>query len=304
MELRHLRYFVALAEELHFRRAAERLHIEQSPLSRAIKDLEYDLGVQLFARTTRNTRLTWAGEVFLGEARRVLTALEQAKRSGKAAGAGFRGSLRIAVSDGTATPRFAALLARCREDEPDVRVQLFEVPLGLQLLGLRTDLYDIGFAHAAPDADGLAALPAWTDPLMLAIPARHPLLAHKRVPLAELLRYPMILFHPEQAEGLHRQVERLLRTIDAEPNVVEHVVGFETMMALVAAGYGVGFANASLLSRYKHPEVIARPLAGRSAALTTYLLRPDVPPSEQLGRFIGRVVSGSDDDEAKHDGSR
>lgn len=117
MELRHLRYFIALGEELSFRRAAERLHVDQSPVSRAIQDLEYDLGVQLFARTTRNTRLTWAGEVFLGEARRVLTALEQAKRSGKAAGAGSRGSLRTAVSDGTATPRLAELLARCRESE-------------------------------------------------------------------------------------------------------------------------------------------------------------------------------------------
>ena len=78
MELRHLRYFIAVAEELHFARAAERLHIEQSPLSRAIKDLEYDLDVQLFERTTRSTRLTWAGQVFLDEAHRVLSRLEQA----------------------------------------------------------------------------------------------------------------------------------------------------------------------------------------------------------------------------------
>ncbi|AKC86321.1 LysR family transcriptional regulator [Pseudoxanthomonas suwonensis] len=290
MELRHLRYFIAVGEEQHFGRAAERLHIEQSPLSRAIKDLEYDLGTQLLERTTRNTRLTWAGEVFLKEAKRVLAALEQAKISGRAAGAGFRGSLRIAMSDGTASPQFAALLARCREQEPDVRLRLFEVPLAQQLLGLRTDLYDVGFAHASPDVDGVAAVPAWIDPLVLAIPARHPLLAHKRVPLADLLHYPLVLFHPELAEGAHRQAQRLLRAVDAEPTVVERVAGFDTMMALVAAGYGVGFANATQLNQYRHPEVIARPLAGRSAVLTTYLLRPDVPPSEQLGRFIERAV--------------
>ena len=290
MELRHLRYYIAVAEELHFARAAERLHIDQSPLSRAIKDLEYDLGVQLLARTTRNTRLTWAGEVFLAEAKRVLAAFEQAKRSGKAAGSGFRGALRIALSDGTATPQFATLLASCREEEPDVRIQLFEVPLAQQVFGLRNDLYDAGFAHASPEAEGLAAVPAWTDPLVLAIPARHPLLAHRRVPLAELLRYPLVLFHPELAEGAHLQVDRLLRTLEAEPMVMERVAGFDAMMALVSAGYGVGFANASQLGHYKHPEVIARPLAGRSAVLTTYLLRPAVEPSEQLGRFIGRAV--------------
>lgn len=298
MELRHLRYFIAVAEELHFARAAERLHIDQSPLSRAIKDLEYDLGTQLLARTTRNTRLTWAGEVFLVEARRVLAALEQAKASGKAAASGFRGAIRVAVSDGVSSPRFAELLAQCREEEPDVRIRLYEVPLAQQILGLRTDLYDVGLAHAAPEADGLASVPAWTDPLVLAIPARHPLLAHKRVPLAELLHYPLVLFHPKLAEGTHRQVERLLQAVDAEPAVVERAASFELMMALVSAGYGVGFANGAQLHRYRHPEVIARPLAGRSAVLTTYVLRPDVEPSEQLGRFIGRAASVEGEDQS------
>lgn len=296
MELRHLRYFIAVAEELHFARAAERLHIDQSPLSRAIKDLEYDLGAQLLARTTRNTRLTWAGEVFLVEARRVLAALEQAKVSGKAAGSGFRGSIRVVVSDGVASLQFAALLARCREEEPDVRIRLFEAPLAQQILGLRTDEYDVGFTYASAGAGGLVVVPAWTDPLALAIPARHPLLAHKRVQLDELLRYPLVLFHPGLAEGAHRQIERLLHSVDSEPVVVEHVASLELMMALVAAGYGVGFANASHLDRYRHPEVIARPLAGRAAVLTTCLLRPDMAPSEELGRFIGRAVSTADAD--------
>lgn len=299
MELRHLRYFIAVAEERSFTRAAERLHVDQSPLSRAIKDLEYDLGTQLLSRTTRNTRLTWAGEVFLVEARRVLTALEQAKVSGKSAGSGFRGLIRVAISDGVASPQFAALLARCREDEPDVRLRVFEVPLGQQVLGLRTDEYDVGFSYASSDAEGLMAAPAWSDPLVLAIPARHPLLVHKRVPLGELLHYPLVQFHPELAAGAYRQMERLLRTLDVEPTVVEHVASFQLMMALVAAGYGVGFVNASQLSFYQSPEVIARPLAGGSAMLTTYLLRPDAPPSEQLGRFIERAVRTNGDESDK-----
>lgn len=101
-----------------------------------------------------------------------------------------------------------------------------------------------------------------------------------------------MLFHAEQAEGAHRQqVERLLRTVDVEPMVVEQAASVGLMPALVAAGYGVGFANASLSRRYRNLEVIARPLAGRSALLTTYLLRPDAAPTEQLGRLIGRAVA-------------
>src|SRR5690606_12550279 len=115
MELRHLRCFIVLAEELHFTRAAERLHIEQSPLSRTIKELEDELGVLLFTRDRRGTRLTQAGAVFLQDVRRVFTTLEQARENARAGSAGYRGSLRIAVSDGAVDPRLSAFLARCRE---------------------------------------------------------------------------------------------------------------------------------------------------------------------------------------------
>lgn len=148
MELRHLRCFIAVAEELHFARAAERLHIEQSPLSRAIKELEEELGVSLFARTTRSTRLTRAGNLFLEHVPRVFAALEQARDSVRAAANGFHGQLRIALSDGITPSRLPALLAQCRLDEPEVDIRLFEVPLSQQIKGLIDDLYDVGFAQS------------------------------------------------------------------------------------------------------------------------------------------------------------
>lgn len=293
MELRHLRYFIAVAEELHFARAAERLHIEQSPLSRAIKDLEYDLDVQLFERTTRSTRLTWAGQVFLDEAKRVLSAVEQAKASVKAAATGYRGTLRIALSDGIDPVRLAALLAQCREEEPDVEIRLFEVPLAQQLKGLRDDLYDAGFSQAVDVGEDIVNQPVWSDPLVIAVPARHPLLAHKRIPLEELIRYPLVLCHPEICEGSYRQIDRILRTVHAEPIVAEHAATFDLMMTLVAAGYGLSMVSESHLMVCRHPEVVARPLAGRSHLLTTYLLRPNTESSEPLSRFVGRLLEAT-----------
>ncbi|MDO8890735.1 MAG: LysR substrate-binding domain-containing protein [Sulfurimicrobium sp.] len=293
MELRHLRYFIAVAEELHFARAAERLHIEQSPLSRAIKDLEYDLSVQLFERTTRSTRLTWAGQVFLDEAKHVLSAVDQAKASVKAAATGYRGTLRIALSDGIDPLRLAALLAQCREDEPDVEIRLFEVPLAQQLKGLRGGLYDAGFAQASDVGEDVVVQSVWSDSLIIAVPARHPLLAHKRIPLTELIRYPLVLCHPEICEGCYRQIERILRTVDVEPLVAEHAATFDLMMTLVAAGYGLSFASESHMMVCRHPEVVARPLAGRAFMLTTYLLRPNTESSEPLSRFVARVLEAT-----------
>jgi DNA-binding transcriptional LysR family regulator len=289
MELRHLRCFLAVAEELHFARAAERLHIEQSPLSRAIKELEEELGVTLFARTTRSTRLTLAGKLFLEHVRRVFAALQQARDSVKAAANGFHGQLRIALSDGITPSRLPALLALCRQEEPEVEIRLFEVPLSQQIKGLHDDLYDVGFARSDEVGDGLIAEPVWSDPLMVAVPARHHLLKHKRIPLDEVLHFPLVLCDPQACEGLARQVERVLRRSDREPLIVERVASFELMMVVVSAGFALGLAGGPHIAASREPGVVARPLAGRSPMLLTYLLRREGEISEVLSRFIERV---------------
>jgi DNA-binding transcriptional LysR family regulator len=288
VELRHLRCFVAVAEELHFARAAERLHIEQSPLSRAIKELEYDLSAQLFERTTRSTRLTWAGQVFLEDARRIFSAVDQAKANVKAAATGYHGTLRIALSDGIAASRLAALLAQCRADEPEVEIRLFQTPLAQQIKGLRGDLYDAGFAQSADVGDGIIAESIWTDPLVAVLQARHPLLTHARIPLEDVMRFPLILGNPEVCEGGTRQIERVLHTVSMEPQIAERVCTLDLLLTLVAAGYGVGLTSATQMEICRHPDVVTRPIA-ESVALTTYLLRPDIEPSAQLSHFIDRV---------------
>ncbi|MCA0442002.1 MAG: LysR family transcriptional regulator [Proteobacteria bacterium] len=289
MELRHLRYFLAVAEELHFARAAERLHIEQSPLSRAIRELEEELGAQLFVRTSRSTRLTLAGKLLMENAPRVLLALDQARESVKAAANGFHGRLRVALSDGITPSRLPALLARCREEDPEIEIRLFEVPLAQQLSGLRDDLYDVGFSMADEVGDGIIIEPAWEDELMVAMPARHELLAHKRVPLDEVLQHPLVLGDPAVCEGHAKQIDRILRKQDREPLIEQYVATFDVMMTFVSAGLALGLAGAAHIASSREPGVVGRPLAGKSPMLTTYLLRRDAEPSQALARFIERV---------------
>jgi len=289
MELRHLRYFLAVAEELHFARAAERLHIEQSPLSRAIRELEEELGAQLFVRTSRSTRLTLAGKLLMENAPRVLLALDQARERVKAAANGFHGRLRVALSDGITPSRLPALLARCREEDPEIEIRLFEVPLAQQLSGLRDDLYDVGFSMADEVGDGIIIEPAWEDELMVAMPARHELLAHRRVPLDEVLQHPLVLGDPAVCEGHAKQIDRILRQQDREPLIEQYVATFDVMMTFVSAGLALGLAGAAHIASSREPGVVGRPLAGKSPMLTTYLLRRDAEPSQALARFIERV---------------
>src|SRR5699024_6304713 len=111
------------------------------------------------------------------------TTLQQARDSVVAAANGFQGQLRVALSDGITPSRLSFLLALCRQEEPEVEIRLFEVPLLQQIKGLQDDLYDIGFAQSDEVGSGIGATPVWSDALMVAVPARHPLLAHKRIPL-------------------------------------------------------------------------------------------------------------------------
>lgn len=290
MELRHLRCFLIVAEELHFARAAERLHIDQSPLSRTIKELEEELGARLFIRTTRSTQLTRAGRQLLEHVPRIFTALDQARDGVKSATNGFLGQLRIALSDGVTPTRLSTLLARCREEDPEVEMRLFEVPLGLQIKGLHEDLYDVGFSMAEDGGDGILVTPAWEDELMVAVPARHPVLAFKQVPLKEVLRYPLALGDPAVCEGHARQIDRFLRKLDQEPLIAQRVATFDVMMTLVSAGLALGLAGEAHIASSREPGIVARRLAGKPYMLTTYLLRRDAEPSEMLARFIERVA--------------
>lgn len=207
----------------------------------------------------------------------------------KAAANGFHGQLRVALSDGITPSRLPALLALCRQEEPEVEIRFFEVPLSQQIKGLHDDLYDVGFAQSEDVGDGIVTMPAWSDALMVAVPARHPLLAHKRIPLDELLRYPLVLCDPQACEGHAKHVERVLRRADMEPLIAERVATCDLMMALVSAGFALGLTGETHIATSRESGVVARPLASRVPPLTTYLLRIEGEPSDELAHFIERV---------------
>ena len=289
MNLRHIRAFIAVAEELHFGRAAKRLHIEQSPLSRTIRKLEADLGVTLLKRSPREVRLTREGRTFLEDARRIALAVELAQARARAAAAGYQGTLRIALSDGIGPARLSALLALCREEAPEVSIRLVETPLAQLVSGLSGDLFDAGLA-LANEVDGeIVAVPVWQDPWVVVMPARHPLLAFKEVPLQAMMGYPLVLCHPEVCSGCSRQCEHLLHSADVPPMGVEYVTTHALMLALVAAGYGVGLSSAAHLASCQQADVVVRPLANQTTSLTTYLVRPTGAATEPLKQFIDRA---------------
>lgn len=272
MELRHLRYFVAVAEELHFLRAAQRLHIEQSPLSRAIKELETNLGVRLFERTTRSTRLTRAGEVYLEESRRVFSALAQASASARGAATGHKGRLCIGFAEGVAHPRLSDLLARYRAQAGEVDLKLMQMPLEQQVKALHAGSLDAGFAFAPVNRNGIRADPVWVDPVAVILPSRHPLAAKSQIQLTEIAGEPLVLCGGEAGMDRNMELEAALLAAHAPPNVVDYAENHQVQLTLVGAGYGLGFVLATQAETIQRPDIVVRQITSPPPLVKTFLI--------------------------------
>lgn len=246
LELRHLRYFVAVAEELHFGRAAQRLGMAQPPLSQQIQRLEQIIGAQLFERTSRRVQLTDAGNALLPDARRLLAGAEAALLAARRAGRGEQGELRVAFA---ATVMFLALpeiIRAFRDRFPGVHLDLREMPTGPQLTGIKAGEIDIGFVREPePDAE-LEIVTVMREPLRIAVPKGHPLASRATISVRHLADEPFVLFPAELAPGLHAQVMALCRAAGFTPRVVEESRELYTSVSLVEAGIGVSILPASV----------------------------------------------------------
>ena len=268
MELRHLRYFVAVAEELNFTRAAGRLHIAQPPLSQQIRQFEEELGVVLLYRTKHHVQLTDAGRAVLAEARRALAQADKVAIVARRSAQGMAGDLNIGFSSSAPHTVLPKILRAFRSRFAAITLKLHELSTEQQLECLAAGSIDVGFIRLPVENTdaSLIVKPILREALVLAVPKGHALARLRVVPVRSLAKAPFIRFPRRIAPGLYDQIDSMCCRAGFKPRIVQEALQIQTTISLVAAGLGIAIVPESI--RSLHPEqVVYRPLI-RPAAMT------------------------------------
>ena len=285
-DLRQLRQFIAVAEHLHFGRAAAALHISQPPLSRSIQDLEAKLGAKLLERSRRKVELTAAGAWYLEEARQVLVRLERAGRSVAERSAGGTGALRIGfvtIADYSVLP---GLLSRFKAAYPGVSLALRELVTESQLEALGAGDLDLGFVLPPLPARDVDSITVNREPLVVALPGRHAL-ARERGPLGvrALAEEPFVMVPANLARGLSEVVLGVCARAGFAPRITQEAVQMQTVVSLVSSELGVAIVPASLLN-LRRSGVVYRPVRDRHPRIELRLAWRRDARSVPLARFV------------------
>ena len=285
MELRHLRYAIAIADELHFGRAARRLHIAQPPLSQQIKQLEDEIGARLFDRAHRRVRVTDAGAAFLAEARRTLASAERAADAARRAARGEIGRLAIGYVGSVAYQLLPASVRAFRKRAPDVTLALEEMSSSEQSRALAAGALDVGFMRRPPPIEpGLIGTVVRREPIVLALPRDHALAAVRVLRLRELAREPFVVFPARPRPSWADVAIDLCRRAGFEPRIAQEAIEMQSALSLVAAGIGVSLVPASVRA-VRRPGVVFRPIAPAPTS-ELMVVRRDEPPQALLSRFL------------------
>lgn len=245
-EFVQLRCFVAVAEELHFGRAASRLNMSQPPLSRHVQQLERVLNVKLLERSSRSVSVTAAGRVFLVEARRILKLAEEAALSARRVADGAGGSLTLGFIPASSYRVLPRLVASMRAEMPDVTLLLKELVTADQVEALFGDRIDVGIMRMPIDPRGLETMRIQRDRYMLAAPAAHPLGSPERdISLSDLDRQPFIMFAPVESRYNYDIVSSIFRSANIAPNFVQYARETHTLLSLVGSGAGLALVPES-----------------------------------------------------------
>lgn len=281
MELRHLRYFAAVADELHFGRAAQRLGMAQPPLSQQIRNLEDELGVTLFHRTKRRVELTEAGQAFLSRVRIILETAGDAVSEAQRVARGELGRVAIGFMSAAMLDQFPAILRGFRRRFPDAQMQFAQLPSNEQLKAVASGHVDVGFvdiAHRAPTTMvgdvAVRVERAWSEALLVALPPEHPLARRPALALADLANEPFVTLPREPATGYYDQIIGLCRGAGFSPVIRQEAAQLPAVLALVAAGLGVAIVPCCVQAQWQS-QIAFRPLAEPAAIDVTMISRAD-----------------------------
>lgn len=294
VELRTLRYFVTVAEELHFRRAGERLHIAQPALSKAVSGLEKSLGVALLRRSKRRVELTAEGLLFLDEARRVLGAADRAVETVRAAAGGEVGRLRVAFGPTSELGLLPEVLPRFLRRYPQVSLDLHGAYAWDQLALLRESAGTVGLSLLPlPRTEGLVVESLYREELVAALPEGHPLASRRRMSLKALGSEPFVTFSRQVGPGMHDVVVSAFRDAGVALTVAHEALHIYTTLGLVAAGLGVSLMPRSIVN-LQRAGVVYRPLAAPAPSVELGMVYRAEDSSATVARFaeVVREVVG------------
>ncbi len=284
MDLRQLRYFIAVAEERSFTLAARRLNMSQPPLSQHILTLEAELGTKLLYRTSRRVELTQAGEALLERGRAIQQQIKQVEDEVQSIGAGLVGTLDVGATGSILRGRLADLLAAYRKVAPSVKMTVHEQSPTLQIAALLNRTTNISLIRGVPAKHGLASQLAWREEVVLALPRAHPLARHKRIALGKLASEDHVVLDPDSSDFAH-----YLQTccIDAGflPRVSQQVVDAQSMPSLIAAGFGVALVPESI-ARFTTDDIVFRPIRPSPPSADVFLVYRADETSMVVHNFI------------------
>lgn len=295
MELRHLRYFVTVAEELHFGRAAQRLQIAQPPLSQQIRQLEEELGVQLFHRTKRSVQLTEAGQLFLEEACQILTRAEQAIQIVQRADRGETGRLTLSFVGSATYSVLPVVLKVFRRRFPEVLLSLHEMTTTQQVQALHEDRIHLGFVRPPIYEQELMIESILKEPFVAVLPEFHRLANETQISLRSLANDPFILFPRYLGSGFYDQIVNMCQQVGFQPQVAQEAIQMQTIISLVAAELGVALVPASV-QNLQRVGVVYKALAESTSQVELAMIwRPD-KISSVLQKFleVTRQVASSE----------
>ena len=294
MELRHLRYFVAVAEELHFGHAASRLNTSQPSLSQQIRNLERELKVNLLLRTKRHVRLTVAGERFLREAREILAAAERAAGLAREAARGESQKLAVGISPETDWRFLGKVLRLFAEHAHSVEIVFQNLTPEAQVDALREGHIDIGFVGLPLEAEGMVTETTGRARLVVALPAKHPMAGKKVLRLEELSKEAYVLWPRHLSPGSYDQLRSVFRRAGFGPPIAMEggLPSTRTILGMIAAGLTIALVDPEL-EQMAGPEVVFRPLAGRGALAETGVIYRRADPSPILASFLQELRATS-----------